>query len=215
MGFPENLKTIMREKKITAAEIATKMGVSRGTVTHWSNGIRMPGADVITTLAAILGVDEQELFSGSTVKTAARVPVVGTASCGGPDVNHLQDDGRVAYYRGDFYHKDLYCVIACGDSMAPEIESGDEVICDPRVPVQHGDMVHYQMLGESAIKVLVEDKEAHIIQLVPYNQTPTFKTRTIRLDDDEAADLKMAKVVAVNKLKFNNRSARLKLIGRA
>ena len=53
------------------------------------------------------------------------------------------------------------------------------------------------------------------MQFVPYNSSETFKTKTIRLDDEETlAKLTYHKVVSVNKLKFNNRAARLKLIGR-
>jgi SOS-response transcriptional repressor LexA len=99
--------------------------------------------------------------------------------------------------------------------MSPEIEDGDEVICDPDVDVQNGDMVHYTIGNEEAIKIYVRDEDAFILQFVPYNQSGTFKTRTIRLDDEEANEVKISKVVSVNKLKFNNRAARLKMIGRA
>lgn len=99
--------------------------------------------------------------------------------------------------------------------MSPEIDDGDEVIIDPEAKCQTGDMVHYKIDNESAIKVLVVDGEAHLIQFVPYNSNDNFKTRTIRLDDEETMiKLSYHKVVSVNKLKFNNRAARLKLIGR-
>jgi phage repressor protein C with HTH and peptisase S24 domain len=146
-------------------------------------------------------------------KPVFKVPVIGTASCGGSDMNHMQDDSLYCYYNGDYWHQDLYCVIANGDSMAIDIEDGDEVICDPNAKPMSGDIVHYRINGESAIKILVEDLEANIIRLKPYNPSEDFKTRTIRLDDDEVDDLKMSKVVAVNKLSFNNRAARLRLVG--
>ena len=150
-----------------------------------------------------------------TLKPIMTVPVIGETSCGSTIGSSFQDIGRTCYYRGDIFHPDLYCVIASGDSMAPEIEDGDEIVCDPRVKPAHGDLVHYTIHGGSAVKVYVIDNEANIIQFVPYNPSDTFKTRTVRLDDEEASDLKIVKVVAVNKLKFNNKSARLKLIGRA
>jgi SOS-response transcriptional repressor LexA len=149
------------------------------------------------------------------LKSVMNVPVIGETSCGAAIGSSFQDVGRTCYYRGDMFHNDLYCVIASGDSMAPEIEDGDEIVCDPRVKPAHGDLVHYLIHGESAVKVYVVDNDAHIVQFVPYNSSETFKTRTIRLDDEEAGELKIVKVVAVNKLKFNNKSARLKLIGRA
>ncbi len=59
------------------------------------------------------------------------------------------------------------------------------------------------------------DKEAYIMQFVPYNSNDNFKTKTIRLDDEETLEkLSYHKVVSVNKLKFNNRTTRLKMIGR-
>jgi SOS-response transcriptional repressor LexA len=99
--------------------------------------------------------------------------------------------------------------------MSPEIEDGDQVICDPTAEILNGDIVHYRIGGESAIKVYVKDEEAFIVQFIPYNTTDNFKTKTIRLDDDLVEQLYIAKVVAINKVKFNNRNARLRLIGRS
>jgi len=98
--------------------------------------------------------------------------------------------------------------------MAPEIEDGDKVVCDPHAQVQTGDIVHYQVGNESAIKVYVRDEDAYIVQFIPYNTSENFKTTTIRLDDDLAQELKVAKVSAIVKTHINNRQARLKFIGR-
>lgn len=216
MSFAENLKKFMKNNKITAAEIAEKVGLSRGTVTHWSNGLRFPGdEETIKEVAKILRVSIDDLFTDDDRKPVARVPVIGETSCGSPISSSFQDLGRTCHYRGDVFHPDLYCVIASGESMASEIEDGDEIICDPRARVQHGDLVHYMIHGESAVKLYTIDEDANIVQFVPYNPSTDFKVRTVRLDDDEAEELKIAKVVSVNKLKFNNRMARLRLIGRA
>lgn len=150
-----------------------------------------------------------------TMKSYRRKNDVRTPSCGGLEENHLQEENKKAYYNGEFWKKSLYCVIANGDSMSPEIDDGDEVIVDPDVKPVTGDMVHYKIDNESAIKVLVIDEDAYIMQFVPYNSSEDFKTKTIRLDDEETiAKLSYHKVVSVNKLKFNNRAARLKMIGR-
>lgn len=173
-----------------------------------------PSLEKLVAFAEILGTTVDAL-SGRQELEVSFVPVIGTASCGGPEINYLQDETRKAYYNREFWKKSLYCLIANGDSMAPEIDDGDEVIIDPDVKCQTGDMVHYKIDGESAIKVLVIDNDAYIVQFVPYNSSDSFKTRTIRLDDEESmAKLTYHKVVSVNKLKFNNRAARLKLIGR-
>ena len=56
MSFSENLKMFMKKRNITALEISKLIGVTRGTVTHWSNGIRSPNPEQIKQLAKILKV---------------------------------------------------------------------------------------------------------------------------------------------------------------
>ncbi len=220
----ERFSNLLKEKNITTLEminvLKTKYGIeitidTMKSYRRKSGRNATPSLDKLTAFAEILNTTIDELSGREKEKTVKLVPVVGTASCGGAEINHLQDENKKAYYNGDFWKQSLYCVIANGDSMSPEIDDGDEVIIDPDVPCQHGDMVYYKIDDESAIKVLAIDKEAHIMQFVPYNSSENFKTKTIRLDDEETIErLTYHKVVSVNKLKFNNRAARLKLIGR-
>lgn len=214
MSFGTNLKVLLKERSLIAKDLAEYMNVSRGLITHWTNDIRNPNPKQVKKILEFLKVDADALFD-NVKKQVKNIPIIGTASCGGIDTNHLQDTNRFAPYNGDFYKTSLYCLIANGDSMAPEIEDGDEVICDPDVDPQNGDIVHYTIGSESAIKVYYKDEEAYIAQFIPYNPNEEFKTKTIRLDDSTASEIKISKVVAVNKLKFNNRLSRLKLIGKA
>ncbi|TWO21854.1 S24 family peptidase [Campylobacter hyointestinalis] len=64
-----------------------------------------------------------------------------------------KDIENKAFCKSEIWHSDLYAVIANGDSMIPEIDDGDEVICDPKADILSGDIVHYQINDESAIKV--------------------------------------------------------------
>jgi SOS-response transcriptional repressor LexA len=220
----EKFSNLLKEKNITTMEIINTLR-DKYNIELTIDAIKsyrrkggknaIPSLDKLVAFAEILGTSIDAL-SGRTVESPAKlVPVIGTASCGSCDINHLQDSSKKAYYNGDFWKKSLYCVIANGDSMSPEIDDGDEVIIDPDVKPITGDMVHYKIDDESAIKVLVIDEDAYIIQFVPYNSSDNFKTRTIRMDDEESmSKLTFHKVVSVNKLKFNNRAARLKMIGR-
>lgn len=202
----------------TKAKLAKFLNVSPVYVTRWvtDDKYNIP-RDMIPKLENFFNKDAG-FFLGNNddKKPVARIPVVGTTSCGSPDINMSYDNSRTCYYNGEYYKESLYCVIANGDSMSPEIEDGDEIVCDPDVKPQHGDIVHYTIGDESAVKVYVEDKEAYIVQFIPYNGNEHFKTKTVRLDDEDTMrELKISKVVAVNKLKFNNRNSRLRLIGRA
>lgn len=216
MGIGSKIKEILDFKGIKQKKFAEMINETTVNVNRYINEQRQIPNSLLPTIAKELNISIDELLDGEiTERKVSLVPVVGTASCGGTEINCLQDENKKAYYNGDFWKQSLYCVIANGDSMSPEIDDGDEVIIDPDVPCQHGDMVYYKIDDESAIKVLAIDKEAHIMQFVPYNSSENFKTKTIRLDDEETIErLTYHKVVSVNKLKFNNRAARLKLIGR-
>lgn len=212
----------MQEKKMTNVALSQILEneysykISKESIGKYRKGDRTPEPKFIEFISKILDISTDFLLNTNfSIKPVKKVPIKGTASCGAVDGNHLQDTGEYSYYNGDFYKPTLYCVIANGDSMAPEIEDGDEIICDPDVEPQNGDIVHYTLRAESAIKVYFKDDEAYMVQFIPYNTSESFKTKTIRLDDDLASELKVSKVVAINKLKFNNRLSRLKLIGKA
>lgn len=209
-NFGDRLKKARKDKNLSQEMLGKLIGVTRNAITNYEKNSNTPTYENMKKLSLILGVD-----LSSEEKIVKFVPVIGTASCGSMESNHLEDTNKKAYYNGEFWKASLYCVIANGDSMSPEIDDGDEVIIDPDVKCQTGDMVYYKIDNESAIKVLVIDSDAHIMQFVPYNSNNYFKTRTIRLDDEETINkLSYHKVVSVNKLKFNNRAARLKMIGR-
>lgn len=207
---------LLQENNKKQADLAKFLNIPTGNLSNILQGNgRKFSAEQITLIAKYFSVTTDYIYGLENKKSVKPVLVIGTASCGGCDINHLQESGRTAFYNGEFWKSSLYCVIANGDSMSPEIDDGDEVIIDPDVKCQHGDMVYYKIDAESAIKVLVIDKEAHIMQFVPYNPNECFKTKTIRLDDEETLNkLIYHKVVSVNKLKFNNRAARLKMINR-
>lgn len=212
----EKLRNARKKKKMSQQEVADLMGTTRVAIANYELDKNNPTYENIVRLSKILGISINDLNNNLyNERPVNYVPIVGTASCGGLEMNFLQEEGQKALYSGDFWKQSLYCLIANGDSMAPEIEDGDEVIIDPEVACQSGDIVHYKIGNENAIKVLYKDREANLLQFIPYNQSDFFKTRTIRLDDEDAIrQLTYYKVVSVNKLKFNNRLARLRLIGR-
>lgn len=219
MEYGDYLNKLMKETKTTNLKLSDWLSangkeIGQNAIAKYRNNNRVPNIETMKLIASYFNVPEQYFFDGKELPVFS-IPIIGTASCGGLDENHLQIENRVAYYNGDNFNSNLYCVIANGDSMAPEIEDGDEIICDPFIEPQNGDIVHYRIGNESAIKIYFKDEDAFIVQFIPYNQNEDFKTKTIRLDDDISDELKIAKVVSVNKLKFNNRKSRLKLIGRA
>ena len=217
MEFGERLHRLRKSRKVSQKDLASAIGLSRGAISQYEIGMYEPSLETLNAIAKVLNVELSELLEDkeSKEKPVMLVPIVGNASCGACEINSLQDFTKKAYYNGEFWKESLYCVVACGDSMSPEIDNGDEVVIDPDVKAISGDMVLYKIDDEYAIKVLVVDEDAHMMQFIPYNSNDKFKTRTIRLDDEETINkLVIHKVVTVNKLMYNNRNARLKILGR-
>lgn len=221
MMLKEKLKKLIEERgRGTKVELAKFLDVSPSYITRYVEDayqdVDMPSKYFVRT-ALFFGISPEYFLTDgeSAIKPVKKIPIVGNVSYGKIALSTYQRNSEYACYNGEFYMHKLYCLIACGDSMSPEIEDGDEVMCDPEAEVQNGDMVHYAIGNESAVKIYIKNDDAHIIQFVPCNQSENFKTKIIRLDDDMANEVKISKIVAVNKLKFSNRKARLKLINMA
>jgi len=217
--FGKKLDTLLKQNSLTSVklseELKSKFGytISKESISKYRKGERTPSPEFINLVLQLTNTDGSVLFDNN-VRPVKAVPVIGTASCGASNINYLQDENQKVYIMADNWHKDLYSVIACGDSMTPEIENGDIVVIDPLVKPLHGDMVLYSLDGESAIKILVLDKDAYIMQFVPYNITENFKTKTIRLDDEDIINRLICHKVSYIVSTKNNRLARLKMIGR-
>ena len=207
-SFGEKLKLARKQKKISQESLAKLVGVSRVAITNYETNKNTPTYENIKRLSLILGVN----FSDEETDVKS-VPIVGTASCGACEINVLQDLSLKALISANDWNKDLYAVIANGDSMANEIYDGDIAIIDPNIQLQSGDMTFYKIDDEAAIKIFVDDKENNMFQFVPYNSNKHFKTRNIRLDDETLFDrLTMHKVVQVVSIKKNNKYTKYKQI---
>jgi SOS-response transcriptional repressor LexA len=200
---------LMKQENTKNIELASFLQVSAQVFGNWISRETIP-EKYASKIAEYYKMDIGFLYDNEA-KPAKKVPVIGKTSCGN-EPNGKHDSGNFALYKGDSKAEKLYCVTACGDNMSPEIEDGDEIICDPQAKIENGDIVHYKIDGENAVKIYVKDEDADILQLVPYIQSKDFKTKTII---NKGADIVIAKVIAVNKLKMKNTQARLKLIGRA
>lgn len=223
------LKKVLKDRKITYAKLAELLtfaghDISESGIKFWfKNEKNKPEIEKVKAMADILEIHfenlatiEPDLKNNILGKYAnvKFVPIVGEASCGLPITSINQETDRKTYYHGEFWHEELYAVVACGDSMATDIEDGDEIVCDPTADILDGDIVHYQFMNENAIKIYHDNIELNAVELIPYNQSPEFKIKSIRRDDEHFAELKMAKVVSINKLRLNNRKARLRAVGR-
>ncbi|EAJ1232620.1 LexA family transcriptional regulator [Campylobacter fetus] len=153
MALAEILKSYMQENKITAEEIANHMDVSRGTVTHWSNGIRKPRTPLqYQKLSRLLGVDYETLIENklldqceiSKIVPIHDIKISSTASIGVLEMvagfgteGTLDADFKVEYvlelpkeFLGFISPKYAKMIRCLGDSMMPEFNDGDYLLLE-------------------------------------------------------------------------------------
>lgn len=218
----EIVKNLMKEHNITKQTDLARIIYKKDKIdtnervkvsSYLADMVKFPD-DALKAIAEHFSVS-LDFLNGMDDSKTKLVPIVGTASCGSCDINTLQDTSLKVSVPEIDWNKNLYAVIANGDSMATELYDGDKAIIDPNVKPVSGDIVYYKIDDEAAIKVLVIDEDAYIMQFVPYNHSDCFKTRTVRLDDEDTMNrLICHKVVDTVSNKRNNRAARLKMIGR-
>lgn len=157
----------MRDKKMTADDISKVIGVSRGTVTHWSNGVRTPNPEQIKQISEILNLPVGYFFEDDEMPLKT-IPLIGIASCGVPNLTYSDTVEHIPV-PADLARDGVYAVQADGDSMLTKIANGDIVICDKEMPCEHGNIVHYTTIdGESGLKkYLIDDKG--VVTLMPLN----------------------------------------------
>lgn len=62
----KNLKRILYEKRMTAADLSRALGIGKTTISGWMNNFRVPSADNIDLLCSYLGIRRSDLFEEHT-----------------------------------------------------------------------------------------------------------------------------------------------------
>ena len=100
--FPEKLKQIRKNKKMTQTELAGLCGISRNSIVNWETGKSTPKIGDIERLSVVLGVSPQELVGYARDDTHEEILVrenispKGVAYWGG-----IVDEARRVAERGD------------------------------------------------------------------------------------------------------------------
>lgn len=111
----ESIKSARKKAGYTQVEFSNLLNIGRSSLAQYEAGIYKPTVETLFQMAQTLGISLSELMGDDIKEKSAKpVPIVGTASCGGCDINHLQEENKKAYYNGDFWKSTLYCVIANG-----------------------------------------------------------------------------------------------------
>lgn len=203
MTFADRLKSLMEEKKISNADLARIMGVTRATVKLWVDGktLQLKYNDAVS-LSEIFGVHVDWLMSGNGDKQIKdqddsvllkRINL--TALCGKyPSINvptdvenneELVETIRAGskWFFNNFPHyrpEDVQIVTATGDSMEPLIKEGDLVFVDINVQSCNRDGIFFLYLdGQYFIKRIQRSIGRSLILI---SENPSYRDIEIKPD---------------------------------
>lgn len=68
IAFAKKLKELRQSKNLTGIELASKIGVSKGAISQWENGVALPSVDCLYDICEALQVEPSELIDYNDYK---------------------------------------------------------------------------------------------------------------------------------------------------
>lgn len=149
----KNLKRILYEKRITAAELSRALGIGKTTISGWMNEYRVPRADAMDKLCAYLNVSRADLVEDKAQEQqkGAKVIIYGRIAAGVPwemieDI-YGEEEIDPDMLRGG---KEYFGLVIHGTSMEPKMSEGDVVIARKQEDAETGQVVIATVNGDYA-----------------------------------------------------------------
>lgn len=143
--------------RLSQAELAKRVGVSRSTIAMWETGGSQPDNDALRRIADILGVSTDYLlgrtdYSDIPAPTTKGkwIPVLGNVQAGIPieaieDIIGYEEISNEMAQSGDYFALRIR-----GDSMEPRMHEGDVVIVRKQDDAETGDVCVVMVNGDDA-----------------------------------------------------------------
>lgn len=200
MDVGERIKNRRKQLGLSAEQIAAELGVSPATVYRYeSNEIMNMRIDKLEPIAKALHTSPAYLMGWSEeTSSAAEDTNLVTIHYAGPVAAHFNATPDDAYEQrtipaewiGRRRPEDFFLATVSGDSMYPQFQDGDDILClrcsDMEVPGRIGIMLLGD--GEATVKRINYKPGEDWLELVPIN--PEFKPKRV-----EGSDLEKCRVV--------------------
>lgn len=168
--FAENFSNILKEKNITAYQVAKNTNISQGLIGAYKSGKKIPGSKNAKKIADylnvsvdyLLGSEKDEIekhFDAQKLQPQVILPVVGIVSAG---KGVFADEEILGHAPADIKYgknNEYYWLKVHGDSMYPRIADGDLVLIKRQTSIDPGD-----------IGVFLVDEEDGFIKKVNYSE---------------------------------------------
>lgn len=176
-----NLKDIRKQKGLSQAELAKKIGVSRSAVSMWEIGASQPDNDLLMKMSRLMNVSIDALLGNEPARTAStipsasnvfplktkKVPLLGDIACGEP-IFANEEYGSFISTTDDL---DVdFCLRAVGDSMiGARIYDGDIVFVRKQSSVDNGEIAAVLIDDEATLKRVYYYADKNKLVLSPEN----------------------------------------------
>ena len=200
MDVGERIKNRRKQLGLSAEQIAAELGVSPATVYRYeSNEIMNMRIDKLEPIAKALHTRPAYLMGWSEeTSSAAEDTNLVTIHYAGPVAAHFNATPDDAYEQrtipaewiGRRRPEDFFLATVSGDSMYPQFQDGDEILCLRCSDMGISGRIGIMLLGgdEATVKRIEYKPGEDWIDLIPIN--PEFKPRRI-----EGVDLEQCRVV--------------------
>lgn len=135
------IRAIRKSKHLTAEQLASKLGVSRATVTRYETGIRNTNQDILFKLADILEVSIDDFFPATAFNRTTnveylekhdqhiiRIPIIQNIT----DYSNINSEKNISGYISTLFPQEptgiLFAMQAEDNSMSPLIPQGATII---------------------------------------------------------------------------------------
>jgi transcriptional regulator with XRE-family HTH domain len=168
--FSRRLRGLRSNLGITQSELASKLGLSLGTVGNWEAERNMPQGPLMRKLSEYFKVpvsfllgEGPESFPGAASAEGAALRLQEGASY----YNAAEGELPIESFSAD---PEVFWLEMFGDSMDPRILAGDRLLVSPNSTLENGDLVMAKKEnGEIMVRVYIVTGKDGMFRLVAYN----------------------------------------------
>jgi repressor LexA len=190
MNLNERIARSIEKSGLRKIEIAKLLNLKPTDISYMIGGdAKNPKIEVLIKLAEITKVDLKWLITGKgemmkseTIKYGAEdltlIPILGSIPAGMP-VYAAEEvrEGTVPYLKKEISNN-AFALIVTGESMEPELEAGEIVVCEPKsyneLPGK-GEIVAVRLQNDTAIKRFLKCKNQVILTSINTKYPPFVK----------------------------------------
>lgn len=178
----ELMNQLKNEKKISLSELARRVGMAKSAISRYFNFQREFPLNRANDFAKALGVEPDYLLgidfkmpkNAIFVDSVVNIPIIGTIAAGTPILAEQNIEGNITMLPQNVPTGKLIALNIKGDSMAPTIPNGSQVLVRLQEEVENGEIAAVLLPSETsdAYEATLKrvKKQGDITMLIPDNK---------------------------------------------